>query len=181
MVNSDPQEQSLIKMDSDPQTNDPQIIQAASLDRGSNAPVSRQVAIAILCQGDRFLLQLRDDNPNIFYPGHWAFFGGHLEPDETPEVAMWRELLEEIAYQPPEIHLLGSYQLDLAIVRHVFYVPLTVELGQLELNEGMDMGLATLEDVQRGNLYSHRLKEMRPIGAPHRQILLDFQAKKIKL
>ncbi|HEY9658085.1 MAG TPA: NUDIX hydrolase [Allocoleopsis sp.] len=152
-----------------------------SLDQASDFSAFRQVAIAILCQGDRFLLQLRDDNPNIFYPGHWAFFGGHLEPGEAPDVAMQRELLEEIGYQPPAIHLLGSYQLDLAIVRHVFYAPLTVGLEQLELNEGMDMGLATLEDVQQGSLYSSRLGEMRPIGAPHRQILLDFQAKKIKL
>jgi hypothetical protein len=32
-----------------------------------------EVAIAILYSSDRFLMQLRDNIPGIFYPGHWAF------------------------------------------------------------------------------------------------------------
>ena len=60
-----------------------------------------EVAIAILYQGDRFLLQLRDDIPTIAWPGHWAFFGGHLEPGESADVAVQRELMEE--------NLLNSY------------------------------------------------------------------------
>jgi hypothetical protein len=42
-----------------------------------------QVAIAILYRQDQFLLQLRDNIPNIAYPGHWGFFGGHLDPGTT--------------------------------------------------------------------------------------------------
>lgn len=42
------------------------------------------VALAILYQGDRVLMQLRDDYPHILYPGHWGLFGGHLEPEEVP-------------------------------------------------------------------------------------------------
>ena len=137
----------------------------------------RQVAVALLHQGDRFLLQLRDDNPKILYPGHWAFFGGHLEPDESPEAAIERELIEEIGYQPPVIHYFRAYTIDSPdsqILRHVFYAPLLEEISTLALNEGMDLGLASLAEIQQGNLFSSRLQQKRPIGMPHRQILLDF-------
>lgn len=137
----------------------------------------RQAAIAILYQDNQFLLQLRDDKPQILYPGHWAFFGGHLEPGELPEVAIQRELMEEIGYQPPKITHFSSYTSDPRIIRHVFYAPLMVPVATLELNEGMDRGLATPTDVQQGFLYSHRLGEVRSIASPHRQILLEFQQK----
>ena len=48
------------------------------------------VAIAILHRNGQFLLQLRDNIPGIIYPGHWGLFGGHLEPGETPAVAVER-------------------------------------------------------------------------------------------
>ncbi|GAB4376073.1 MAG: NUDIX hydrolase [Elainellaceae cyanobacterium] len=133
-----------------------------------------EVAIAILHCDDRVLLQLRDDNPEIIYPGHWAFFGGHLEPGETPEIAMQRELLEEIGYQPAVLVPFRSYTTDSLIIRHVFSAPLLVKLESLELNEGMDLGLATLADIHQGHCYSQRLGEIRPISHPHQQILLDF-------
>lgn len=59
------------------------------------------VAIAILYRDNKFLMQLRDNIPTIVYPGYWAFFGGHIEPGETPEVAVRREVLEEINYTLP--------------------------------------------------------------------------------
>jgi ADP-ribose pyrophosphatase YjhB (NUDIX family) len=46
-----------------------------------------------------FLLQLRDEAAPS-YPLHWGLFGGHIEPGETPEAALWRELAEELAFAP---------------------------------------------------------------------------------
>jgi 8-oxo-dGTP diphosphatase len=44
----------------------------------------REVACAILIDRDgRFLLQRRDNDPNILYPGKIGLFGGHREVDET--------------------------------------------------------------------------------------------------
>ena len=60
------------------------------------------VAIAILHQDNKFLMQLRDDIPTIWYPGYWGFFGGHIELGETPEIAVGREVMEEINYEMPK-------------------------------------------------------------------------------
>lgn len=118
-------------------------------------------------------MQLRDDIPGIFYPGYWAFFGGHLDPGEDPGTAMLRELQEEIAYCAPQVTLFQRYE-DLQVIRHVFYAPLTVPIAELELNEGWDLGLFTLDDVKRGDRYSDRAQQTRPLGEPHQKILLEF-------
>jgi len=140
----------------------------------AHSPV--EVAIAILHRDHRFLMQLRDNIPGIIHPGQWGFFGGHLDPGETPEGAMWRELKEEINYTPPQLTLFKVYQDDPHVIRHVYEAPLIVPLDQLELNEGWDLGLLTLEDIQRGDCYSAKADQVRPLGKPHQQILLDFIA-----
>jgi len=131
------------------------------------------VAIAILHQGDRFLMQLRDDIPGILYPGHWAMFGGHIEPGEDPDTAVHRELLEEIGYAPPQLTLFRCYE-DEKVIRHVYHSPLTVALSDLVLNEGWDMDWFTLSDIHRGDRYSQQAEAVRPLGSPHQRILLEF-------
>lgn len=132
-----------------------------------------EVAIAILYSSDRFLMQLRDDIPGIFYPGHWGFFGGHLDPGETPEEAMKRELIEEINYSPSSLGEFKCYRFP-EVIRHVFHAPLTVGLDQLVLKEGWDLGLLTPEQIRSGSCYSQKAGKVCPLGSPHQKILLDF-------
>ena len=134
----------------------------------------KQVAIAILYQADRYLLQLRDPLPTIVYPGEWGLFGGHLETDETPEEAVWREIQEEISYRPPALTPF-TRQEDESVVRHVFEGELTVPLTALNLQEGWDFGLLTLDEIQKGEAYSPIAQKVCPVGSVHRQLLLDFQ------
>ncbi|NET41936.1 NUDIX hydrolase [Okeania sp. SIO2B3] len=131
------------------------------------------VAIAILYREGKFLMQLRDNIPTILYPGIWAFFGGHLEPGETAEVALKRELAEEIGYVPETVSEFGVYS-DVKVVRHVFYAPLTVELKDLVLGEGWDMGLLTPAEIKAGKAYSENAGMERSLGEFHQKILLDF-------
>jgi 8-oxo-dGTP pyrophosphatase MutT (NUDIX family) len=136
--------------------------------------MAAHVAIAILYQENKFLMQLRDNIPNILYPGYWGLFGGHIEAGETPEIALRREILEEINYElPQKFDEFGCYGDD-RVIRHVFHAPLLVELDQLVLSEGWDMGLLTLEDISQGSCYSTVAGEVRPIGTVHQRILLDF-------
>ncbi len=76
------------------------------------APGHREIACAVLIDPHgRFLLQLRDDVPNILYPGKIGLFGGHREGDETFLECVVREVHEETGYlAPPErFEHLGSY------------------------------------------------------------------------
>ncbi|MEB3291942.1 MAG: NUDIX hydrolase [Synechococcales bacterium] len=132
-----------------------------------------QVAIAILYQEDRFLLQLRDNIPNILYPGYWCLFGGHLDPGETPEQAVVREIKEEINYELPVVQKFGIVA-DERVIRHVFHAPLLQELSELTLAEGWDWGLASLEEIRIGSRYSEQAAQVRPLGPPHQKLLLEF-------
>lgn len=131
------------------------------------------VAIAILYYQDQFLLQLRDNIPGIAYPGHWGFFGGHIELGETPAKALERELLEEINYVPPILLEFDRYP-GPQVVRHVYHSPLTVLVQDLVLGEGWDLGFWTPEEIQQGKRYSEEAGQVRPLAHPHQQILLDF-------
>src|SRR5206468_3157508 len=56
-------------------------------------------ATAILVDADgRFLLQHRDDKPEIDNPGMWGSFGGRIEPYESAEDGLLRELREELSW-----------------------------------------------------------------------------------
>ncbi len=138
------------------------------------------VAIAILYQDDHFLMQLRDELPHILYPGHWGLFGGHLEPGESPEMGLRRELWEEISYCPDQVHLFGMYE-DARISRYVFWGHLDVGLERLTLKEGWDLALLPISAIIQGYYYSPKPAANKPLGAVHQKIILDFIAQQSRL
>ncbi len=132
-----------------------------------------EVALGILYQGDRLLLQLRDDIPTILYPGCWAIFGGHLEVGESPFQAVKREIWEEIDFQMTEPTYFRPYS-DGCAIRHVFSHPLTRPLAELHLQEGWDFQLVSPAEIKQGQIYSSVAQGIKPIGDRHRTILLEF-------
>jgi 8-oxo-dGTP pyrophosphatase MutT (NUDIX family) len=131
------------------------------------------VAVAILYRENKFLMQLRDNIPNIIAPGCWALFGGHIEAGETPEIAVQREVMEEIGYELTAFSQFGIYS-DQKAVRYVFQAPLLVPLNQLVLSEGWDLDLLTAEDIQQGEYFSQKAGEVRPLATLPQKIMLDF-------
>lgn len=68
----------------------------------------------------RLLLQLRQKKPQ-----QWSFFGGRLEPRETPSQAAQREFAEETGYQK-KLHLIPLHIRctdDLTFYTYLAFVP----------------------------------------------------------
>ena len=122
-----------------------------------------EVALAMLQRDGRWLIQLRDESPTIVAPGCWGLFGGHLEPGETPEQALRRELLEEISWQPPDLELVMVHPIHRRTA-HVFRGELSVPLEQLQLLEGQDLDLVSPEDFLMGSIWSTKLAAHRPLA-----------------
>lgn len=63
--------------------------------------VGAKLAIIV---GDNILTLLRDDKPDIPFPGMWDLPGGGREGEEPPEVCALRETREELGLDlPPEV------------------------------------------------------------------------------
>ena len=117
---------------------EPVFIAAQNKIRGDDA-----VAALLVADDGRYLMQLRDDLPQIFYPGHWGCFGGAVDPGEPPEQALRRELREEIEFSVNEATEFTRFDFDLRglgqkKVYRIFYeVPISAAaVSQLVLHEG---------------------------------------------
>lgn len=120
-----------------------------------------------------FLMQLRDDKPEILYPGHWGLFGGHLDPGETPDDCIHRELIEEIGHDVNGLEVFRIIE-DSHVIRYVYSGILTFPDADIILGEGMDFKLVSVEELQQGTAWSEAIAETRPMGDFHRNILLEF-------
>jgi len=71
------------------------------------------VAAIITVEDGRYLMQLRDDIPHIFYPGHWGCFGGAVAAGEDRLAALKRELAEELEMPAPAAIEFITFTFDL--------------------------------------------------------------------
>ena len=121
-------------------------------------PVGRWCAAAVLWTPDgRYLLQLRDDKPGLIMRGHWAAFGGSVDPGEDGETAIRRELMEELEFRAGDAELVTELTIRLPLGTGVrwdrmsFYaVPITEEdVAGMVLHEGQAMRLFYPQDLMR--------------------------------
>ncbi|CDO59344.1 mutator protein [Candidatus Phaeomarinobacter ectocarpi] len=116
---------------------------------GSLSPAPAAVALIVDERG-RYLVQLRDDIPTIFFPNHWGCFGGALEPGETHLDALHRELHEELALDsaPLGAEEFTRFTFDFGfagggiIDRAFFEVPIkAAQVDEMVLGEGSELRL----------------------------------------
>lgn len=61
---------------------------------------TRSVGAVIKDTRGKYLLQRRDSRVDLILSDHLGLFGGGVEPGETADAAMRRELAEELAFRP---------------------------------------------------------------------------------
>lgn len=123
----------------------------------ANTQVAAAAAAAIRLSDGRYLMQLRDQRADIWYPDHWGFFGGSLDAGETPIQALRRELVEELELHiqdAPQIACIDFDFVPLGIGRAsriYFLVDLPVEAAsRLVLHEGQRMAAHSYEQLTSG-------------------------------
>jgi 8-oxo-dGTP diphosphatase len=133
----------------------------------------KQIAMVLLFDRHRRLLvYLRDDKPDIPFPNHWDFFGGHVEEGETPETSLVREVKEELGIDLTQWSFFRRYvcrQGDAyPNIKYLYWAKIDKIAEELTLHEGQRLSSITPE--QRSELKFANILS---------QILEDFIAAKL--
>lgn len=109
-------------------------------------------AKAAIFIGDRVLVYLRDDRPDIPWPNHWDFPGGGREGDETPEETLFREVEEEFGLRlaPDSIRWRRAFPMSQDAAQQVWFfvvqLPIRAHLGIVFGEEGQEWRLMPWAD-----------------------------------
>ena len=113
----------------------------------------KQVSLCFLRNGEKILLYLRDDKPGIGHPNHWALLGGQIEVGESPQVALEREIQEEVGCKASNI----SFVCQLDVLNNplcedhtifLFKGDMDHGLQDMHLTEGQDLGYFTADEFR---------------------------------
>jgi 8-oxo-dGTP pyrophosphatase MutT (NUDIX family) len=107
---------------------------------------------AILRLSGKYVLQLRDDRPDIAASGQWSLFGGRINAGESPLAALRRELAEELSIRIDNVTYVWQkvHYLDFAhaMVRTWFYESVVDSVwGTHALNEGKAAGVFSFDEL----------------------------------
>lgn len=110
--------------------------------------------VILLNRRGEVLLVLRDDKPSIPCPNTWALLGGYLEPGETPEQALLREIDEEIgvALSPP--HRFREYRWP-ECTEFIFWQWLDIDPAATPLMEGQRLAYFARDQLTGLRFASH--------------------------
>ncbi len=110
-------------------------------------PQHAAVALVVV-DGSRYLMQLRDQKAGIYFPGHWGVFGGAIDPGETSEEALARELAEELSLPVQKARYFTEISIDFSycgasrVNRRYYEVHIGSEaVDGLVLGEGQALGV----------------------------------------
>jgi mutator protein MutT len=97
----------------------------------------------------KVLMQLRCRH-DFLYPGCWTLPGGRVEKGESPELALVREVKEELGFD------LNHFKLFRIIVentsneiveRHIYWGSISEKAEDLRIGEGVALGYFTLKEI----------------------------------
>jgi len=108
---------------------------------------------AIILENDegKFLLYLRDNKPDIPFPGHWDLIGGHIEEGETPEEALVREVKEELDLDLKEYTFYRKYECltgdAYENIKYIYYGKINLPIEKVTLLEGVRPQYFSKEEI----------------------------------
>jgi 8-oxo-dGTP diphosphatase len=108
---------------------------------------------AIILENDKeeFLLALRDNKPGIPFPEHWDLIGGHIEEGETPEVALVREVKEELDIDLLEYSFFRKYECltgdAYENIKYIYSGKINLPIEEITLLEGERAQFFSREEI----------------------------------
>lgn len=103
-------------------------------------------SILLVNNRNKVLLMLRDDLPHIPCPNMWDLPGGHVEPNETPDDCICRELQEELGFCPDAIRPFGVYDFPDRL-EYVYTARADFNPDTICLTEGQKIAWFSLEEA----------------------------------
>jgi len=102
---------------------------------GDNIMKRLGTSLLLVNDTEKILLFLRDDKPEIPYPNMWDIPGGHVEPNETPEQCIVREMKEEMDLDltSPDLFLITEFP---DRIEHTFWCQMNLNIEEIDLTEG---------------------------------------------
>ena len=114
----------------------------------------RGCAIIFFNGRGEILLLLRDDIPTIPWPGMWDIPGGHVEPGETPEECIVREMKEEMGLELADFSLFRRVDFP-DRTEFVFKKPMELDVNRVCLTEGQCIRWFSREEALSLDLACH--------------------------
>lgn len=144
-----------------------------------SVPRRMSAGVLLVDRQGRVLMQLRDDDPKIMFPGHWGLIGGGSHGDETPEQAARRETLEETglalgaiepfrAYYFNEKRTAGAKRATASKADYelyMFHAPCETPLEEMTCGEGQELRFVAPHEF-----------DALDVAYNHREVLDDFFA-----
>ncbi len=109
-------------------------------------------AKGIIVLKNKYLLQLRDNKKNIYFPNFWGLFGGRVDTNETFSKALKREIKEEINLIVNINKKIFSTTYNMIGLKKkrkmVYYECQKIKNTELILSEGKNFGLFKFEELK---------------------------------
>ncbi len=108
-------------------------------------------SIIFINDNHQILLFLRDNIPTIPFPNYWDVPGGHVEPGESPEACIVREMREEIELELKNFSLFSIMEF-IDRIEYTFWKKSNLDIDLITLHEGQCLKWFDRKEIEKTEL-----------------------------